>query len=245
MIIHTTARNPNLEWSTMKTIGILGGLGPESTISYYACITRTYHELRGDYGYPDILIYSLSFQKVIDSHYEQPVLVQRAIRALHAAGADFVVAACNSIHVVYDDIKDDLPIPWVSIMAPTADAIRGRNLTKVALLGTLVTMGQDFYRKEFAARGIDLLTPPANEQERINGIIFDELVIGRVTEDSRAYVQQCIERLRERGAQGVVLGCTELPFLIEARHTDLPVFDTTSIHARRALDLALEEDGGL
>ena len=228
--------------STRKTIGILGGLGPESTIAYYAQITREYHRRCGDYAYPNIVIYSLSFQEIIDAGYEKPTKVKGAIEALAAAGADFVVAACNSIHTVYDQVAAQIPIPWISIISATAEQIKPAGITKVALLGTKVTMGGGFFQRALARDGIECITPHGDAQERINRIIFDELVIARTTAQSRSFVLQCIEDMRQAGAGGVILACTELPFLIRQSDMDLPVFDTSVIGAHKALDLAMGQN---
>lgn len=225
----------------MKTIGILGGLGPESTISYYAYITRKYYEMRGDYDYPEIIIYSLQFSKFIGRGYEAADDVRAAIERLAAAGADFVVAACNSIHIVYDDVSKQVPIPWISIIDVTAERIEKDGLSKVGLLGTVFTMGKGFYRKGLARHGIEAITPDPEAQKKINEIIYGELVRNVVTDGSRQYVLGCAEALKREGAQGVVLACTELPFLIRQADVDMPVFDTAALHAQKALDLALEQ----
>ena len=226
----------------MKRIGILGGLGPESTAAYYNYITRTYYELHQDYRYPEILIYSLCFQDYIGAHYQKAGQIKEAIERLHRAGADFVVAACNSIHVVYDVLCDDLPIPWISIMDATAEQITKEQRRKVALLGTIYTMGGDFYPKALARHGLETITPDQASQQRINDIIYGELVKAEVTPASKAFVLDCIEGLARNGAEGVVLGCTELPFLIQQADTDVRVYDTTAIHAQKALDLALADE---
>jgi aspartate racemase len=233
---------PRQELESMKTIGILGGLGPESTIAYYACITRTYYERRGDLAYPEVLIHSLSFKDFIDIGYEKVGRIKAAIEGLAAAGADFVVAACNSIHVVHEQVAGDIPIPWVSIMDATGEAVRSRGLSKVLLLGTVFTMGGDFYSRGLAKFGIETVVPGEADQKKINEIIYGELVRAVVTEPSREHVLGVIDRMRDSGIEGVVLGCTELPFLITQEHTDLPVFDTTTIHAHKALDLAMEAE---
>ena len=224
----------------MKTIGILGGLGPESTLEYYRYITRTYYQRYADYAYPEVVIYSLSFQKFIEAGYDLPGEVKAAIEKLHRAGADFVVASCNSVHLVYDRVAGEVPIPWVSIMDATAEQITARGLSKVGLLGTIFTMGQGFYQQALARHGIETVTPGPEAQSKVNEIIFAELVRAEIKEASRRFVLDCIEDLGRNGAQGIVLGCTELPFLIKQEHTALPVFDTTTIHAQKALDLALE-----
>jgi aspartate racemase len=226
----------------MKTIGIIGGLGPESTIACYAYITRKYYELRRDYGYPDVLIHSLRFDRFIEAGYELPGTVKKAIEGLHAAGADFIVAPCNSVHIVYESVAADIPIPWISIMDATGEKIAASKIEAVALLGTVFTMSKGFYQKGLARHRVESLTPTPEQQARINHIIFDELIVNRPTRESRQYVLDVIGDLRGRGARGVVLGCTELPFLIQQAHTELPVFDTSELLAQKALDVALEGD---
>ncbi|NIM49550.1 MAG: amino acid racemase [Gemmatimonadales bacterium] len=227
----------------MKTIGIFGGLGPASTIAYYQYITDQYYAMYGDYGYPPIIIYSLDFQKIIDVGYEAPGIVQETIEKLHRAGADFAVASCNSIHIVYDEVAEDIPIPWISIMDVTGESIKAAEMTKVGLLGTIFTMGKGFYQRGLARYGIETITPAPEDQSRINEIIFKQLVRGVFTDDSRQVVLQCIEKLSRSGVQGVVLGCTEIPLLVQQEHTEVPLFDTTTLHAQRALDVALETVG--
>jgi aspartate racemase len=224
-----------------RRIGILGGLGPESTAAYYNHITRAYYEKHRDYRYPEIVIYSLCFQDYIGADYRQAGHVRQVIRRLAAAGADFVVAACNSIHVVYEEVCRDTPIPWVSIMDATAERIVAEGRRCVALLGTIYTMTADFYPRAFARHGLKVILPDAPAQERINRIIYDELVLGEAAESSRAEALAVIESLARGGAEGVVLGCTELPFLIQQQHTAVRVYDTTALHAQKALDLALGE----
>lgn len=226
----------------MKTIGILGGLGPESTIEYYRYITRTYYETRQDYNYPEIIIYSLTFAPFINCGYECAPDVEAAIAGLARAGADFVVAACNSVHIVYDQVSPRTPIPWVSIIDVTAEAVRNAGIRTVGLLGTVFTMGRGFYQTGLARHGIETLVPDADDQQLVSNIIYAELVRNVRTQTSRENVLACARKLRRKGAEAVVLGCTELPFLIRPEHTDIPLFDTTALHAQKALDLALEED---
>lgn len=226
----------------MKTIGILGGLGPESTAAYYQTITRKYFELRADYAYPRIVVYSVNFKHYIDLGYEAPDEVHDAIEALARAGADFVVAACNSVHIVYDQVSGSVSIPWVSIMDAAAESVRQSGMSTVGLLGTVFTMGKGFYQQAFSRHGLRTLTPGPEAQSKINDIIYDELVRAVVKDESRQFVLGCMRDLASAGAEGIILGCTELPFLIRQSDTDIPVFDTTTIHAERALALALEDD---
>ena len=225
----------------MKRIGILGGLGPESTIAYYANITREYHERFKDYEYPDIVIYSMSFGEVIRRGYEMADEIKEAIESLARAGADFVVAACNSVHIVYDDVAPRISIPWFSIIDATAQAIHERGMDTVGLLGTVFTMGKGFYQRGLDRHGIRAILPDAETQRKVSDIIYKELVFGNVREESRDVVLGVMNALHEQGAQGVILGCTELPFLIQQAHTAIPVFDTTAIHSTKTLDMALAD----
>ncbi len=226
----------------MKKIGVIGGLGPESTCEFYRLLTRSYYERRGNHAYPEIIIYSVSFERFIERGYDSADDIAAIVERLHRAGADFAVAPCNSIHLVHGDVSQRIPIPWFSIMDATAVSIRSRCLDRVGLLGTRFTMSGDFYRDTLLDHGIETVVPDGGVQERINDIIFNELVRNIVTEDSRRHVLSCIERLREEGAQGIVLGCTELPFLIRQKDLSLPVFDTTAIYAEKTLDIALGDD---
>ncbi len=226
----------------MKKIGILGGLGPESTVSYYLYIIHKYQEEHKDFAYPEIIIYSLNFQKFINAGYEIPDEVKTAIGKLHDAGADFAVAACNSVHIVYDEIKNDLPIPLISIIDVTGDEIKKSGMKKVGLLGTIFTMSKGFYKKGLARMGIETILPEMDDMTTVNKIIYEELVKNEVNNESRLKVCKIIENLARKGAEGIILGCTELPFLIKQPDTTIKVFDTTAIHAQRALEIALEID---
>lgn len=228
----------------MKTIGLLGGLGPESTIEYYTYITRRYYEIHSDYEYPNIVIYSLSLGEFVESAYELPDRVREAIDTLRVAGADFVVAACNSVHVVYDQVSRQVSVPWISIMEPVAERLAEAGMTKVGLLGTIFTMRGVFYQHALAERGIDVIVPETEAQEAIDDIIYGELVRRELRQESRLFMLGVIGRLWSRGAQGMVLGCTELPFLVQQSQTDVPLFDTTSIHAEKALTISLGRPEG-
>ena len=223
----------------MKTIGILGGLGPESTAEYYTKITRGYHELRGDYGYPEIVVLSLSFAPYIDCGYEAAGDVKSAIDRLAAAGADFVVAACNSVHIVYDEVAPVVNIPWVSIVDAAAEAMIEAGVRRAGLLGTRFTMTKGFYQRALEKHGIETVIPDPSGVATVNRIIFDELVVRDVRDSSREAVLGLMDGLVRDGAEGVVLGCTELPFLVRQEDTAVPVFDTTAIHCRKALGIAM------
>lgn len=225
----------------MKKIGILGGLGPESTAAYYEYITQEYYRKYGDYAYPEIIIYSMNFKEVIDVGYEAPEQIKNVIESLHKAGADFVVAACNSIHIVYDEVAKDISIPWFSIIDAAAEEIKESNITKVGVLGTVFTMSKGFYTKGLARHQIESVVPSAEDQETVNNIIFKELITNTVTEESRQAVLKIIDKLIAQGAQAIVLGCTELPFLIKQEDLDVKVINTTVVHAQKTLQMALAD----
>ncbi len=229
-----------------KTIGILGGMSPESTIEYYQHITHTYTAKFGDYGYPEIIIFSVSFQPYVDlpAAGKWDLVADglaNAARKLAAAGADFVVIATNTMHKVADDIQAQIDIPILSLLDVVGDAIAERGLDTVGLLGTRFTMESTFYRDALAQRGITVIVPDAADRETVNRVIYDELVAGKIRDASRADYLAIIERLAARGAQGIILGCTEIPLLVKQADTSLPLFDTTILHADAALAFALAE----
>lgn len=223
----------------MKTIGIIGGLGPESTAAYYTHITRKYYEIYGDYAYPEIIIHSFNFKEFIDASYYLPAKIRKTIEGLQKAGADFIIASCNSVHLVYEEVSQDISIPWLSIMDAAGEKIKEQGLNKVAILGTIFTMENDFYFKAFSRFGIETIVPNPSDMTTIDDIIYKELVKAEVKENSRMAVLNIIDELKQNGAQGVVLGCTELPFLIRQEDTMLPVFDTTELHSTKALEIAM------
>ena len=229
-----------------KRIGILGGLSPESTIEYYQYITRTYTQRYGDYGYPEIIIYSVSFQPYViwpkDGRWDLIAAgLGEAAQRLQKAGADFIVIATNTMHMVVDEIRSQVDIPILSLLDVVADAIEAKELNKVGLLGTSFTMSNRFYHKTLEPRGIQVLTPSLEDQATINRIIYDELVAGKILPESRASYLQIMHYLEKQGAQGMILGCTEIPLLIKQHDTSLPLFDTSLLHAEAALNYAIGE----
>lgn len=225
----------------MKKIGIIGGLGPESTAAYYEYITQEYYRIYGDYAYPEIIIYSMNFKEIIDVGYEAPEQIKNAIESLYKAGADFVVAACNSIHIVYDEVSENISIPWFSIIDAASEEIKENNITKVGVLGTIFTMSKGFYTKGLARHQIESVVPSDEDQKIVSNIIFKELITNTVTEESRQIVLKIIDKLIAQGAQAIVLGCTELPFLIKDEDVDVKIINTTVIHAQKTLQMALAE----
>jgi aspartate racemase len=226
-----------------KKIGILGGLSPESTIAYYEHITRTYVAQHGDFSYPEILIYSVNFQQYVEwqkqgKWAESAQAMSDALRALHRAGADFGLISTNTMHVVFDEVQASVDMPLLSIVETTAQAICKAGVKTVGLLGTVFTMRESFFRDGLKRAGIDVLVPSEADQLRINDIIYHELCCGKIREESRRVFLRVIDDLRRSGARGVVLGCTEIPMLIRSEDCELPLFDTTVLHAQRALEYA-------
>jgi aspartate racemase len=227
-----------------KRIGILGGMSPESTVEYYRYITRTYTERYGDYGYPEILIYSVSFQPYVDwpaeGRWDRVAEgLSAAARRLEAAGADFIVIATNTMHIVVDEVQAAVSVPVLSLLDAVGDAIRAQGLQAAGLLGTRFTMEKRFYADALAEKGIRVLIPEADERRFVDDVIYHELVSGEIREASRSRFVEIIEGLAARGAQGVILGCTEIPLLVREQDVDVPLFDTTTIHAEAALTYAL------
>ena len=228
-----------------KRIGILGGMSPESTSEYYEHITRTYTKRFGDYGYPEIIIYSVSFQPYVDWPNEDrwDLVAQglsKAAQSLEAAGADFIIIATNTMHLVFDQVQASVSVPMLSLLDAVGEAILGRGMETVGLLGTQFTMEKTFYRDKLARKGITVLVPDASDREVVNDVIYDELVAGQVRDESRARFVAIVEKLAARGAEGVILGCTEIPLLVNEADAGIPLFDTTAIHAEAALNYALE-----
>jgi len=228
-----------------KRIGILGGMTAESTVSYYVHIFKRYEELHGDLGYPEMVIFDVSFQRFSDwmgvedwASIEEALL--EGLGRLHAAGADFAVIATNTMHILFEKLEARSPIPLISIVDATAEAVKAEGMDTVGLLGTKFTMEKPFYVEGLRRHGIEALVPGKEERDYVNRVVFDELTYGRLLDSSREGYLEIIDGLLGRGAQGIVLGCTEIPLLVTPEHTDVKLFDTAVIHAEKALRHALE-----
>jgi len=230
-----------------KRIGILGGMSPESTVAYYEYLTRTYTERFGDYGYPEILVYSVSFQSYVDwPNADRWDLVAAGLsdsaQKLAGAGADFVLIATNTMHLVFDEVQASVDVPMLSLLDAVAEAILARGIGTVGLLGTKFTMEKTFYQDALASRGISVLVPGADDREYVNRVIYEELVSGQILPQSRARYVEVIDKLSQRGAEGIILGCTEIPLLVGESDVDVSLFDTTTIHAEAALRYACDTE---
>lgn len=228
----------------MRKVGLLGGMSWESSALYYAILNQEVRERLGGYHSARVVLSSVDFAEVeamqaagkCDAAAD--LLAGEAV-ALEAAGAECLVLCTNTMHKVAGAVEAAISVPLVHIVDVTAAAVRAAGLTRVALLGTRFTMEQSFVRDRLAAGGVEALVPSGEDLETVHRVIYEELVHGVVRESSRAAYIEVIERLVAHGAEGVVLGCTEIELLVEPDDVDVPVFATTAPHARAAVDLAL------
>lgn len=229
----------------MKTIGLIGGMSWESTVTYYQLINETVKQKLGGLHSAKILLYSVDFAEIEEYQAqgkwaESAEVLAQAAENLEKAGADFLLICTNTMHKVAPQVQSRVSIPLVHIAEATADALKEAGITTVGLLGTKYTMTQDFYRQKLIDAGIYVVIPDGAGVEMVNHVIYDELCLGIIRDESRQQFVSVIDDLQARGAQGVILGCTEIGLLISQWDTSLPVFDTTRIHGERAALLALD-----
>ncbi|HSO89079.1 MAG TPA: aspartate/glutamate racemase family protein [Draconibacterium sp.] len=230
----------------MKTIGLIGGMSWESSAVYYNLINRKVREVLGGFHCAKSILVTVQFAEIQElQHAEdwkalEKIMVKSA-NQLEAAGADFVVLCTNTMHLCSPAIIENITIPFLHIAEATGLKIAKMGLKKVALLGTRFTMEKDFYKTYIHNRfGIEVIIPSEKEREQIHNTIYQELVQGLIKDDSRAKFQQIIANLEIQGAEGVILGCTEIPLLIKQTDVNIPVLDTTAIHAEKAVEWALQ-----
>jgi aspartate racemase len=230
----------------MKTLGLIGGTSWVSTIDYYKYINELANEQRGGLNFAQILLYSISFNDVKSladkSDWENlGKLLSGIAKNLENAGADAIVLCANTTHIVAESVEKSIEIPLIHITDATAKEILRRNLKKVALLGTKFTMDNDFYRERLARYEIETIIPNDEERTFIHSSIFEELGKNIFTAETKREYLEIIDNLHERGAEGVIFGCTEIPMLLKPEDCPIPSFDTTLIHARAAVDFALND----
>ncbi|MBR7782896.1 aspartate/glutamate racemase family protein [Undibacterium luofuense] len=229
----------------MKTIGLIGGMSWESTQTYYRLINQAIREKLGGLHSARLVLYSVDFHdiEVLQRQGDWQaagVLLAQAAQSLQAAGADMVVICTNTMHKVAQQVQAAVSIPLLHIADPTAHAIRAAGYQRVALLGTRFTMEQDFYRARLEQQhGLQVIVPEQNERDTVHRIIYEELCLGQIKPESKAAYLDIIRQLQARGAQAVILGCTEISLLVQQADLDLPLFDTTALHATAAADAAL------
>lgn len=228
----------------MKTIGLLGGMSWESTILYYQYLNQGVRARCGGLHSARILLHSFDFAEIeelqVQGEWERAgTLLAQAARGLQNAGAELLVICTNLMHKVAPEVTAAVEVPLLHIADAAGREITAQNVSKVGLLGARYTMEEDFYRERLRERhAVEVVIPPPVDREYVHRVIFDELCQGRFTAEARAEYLRIIEGLRRQGAAGVVLGCTEIPLLVRQEDIDLPLFDTTALHARYALDAA-------
>lgn len=229
----------------MKKIGILGGMAPESTVEYYRIIAALCRQRRMGYHYPVIIVYSLDFHGFISlmesGNFPEVIdLLCQAINSLASAGADFVIMASNTPHLLFNEVAAKSPIPLLSIVDETGKMASKLGFTRVGLFGTRFTMGADFYSNILSTKyGVSVVTPEQAEQDYIHRKIMDELVNGDIVEETRQELSRIARMLADKqGIEALILGCTELPMILSEQVVGMPVLDTTRIHAEAALNFA-------
>ena len=229
----------------MKTIGLIGGMSWESTADYYRRLNELVKQRLGGLHSAKIVLHSVDFAEIEalqanGAWVEAGLQLAEVARSLEAGGADFLVLCTNTMHKVAPAIENASDLPLLHIADATAAAIREAGFVRVGLLGTRFTMEQDFYRGRLVEQhGLDVIVPDDDGRNLVHRVIYDELCLGVVREESREGYRQVIARLVDQGAQAVILGCTEIAMLVSAADSPVPVFDTTAIHAQAAVDEAL------
>lgn len=230
----------------MKTIGLIGGMSWESTANYYQIINREVRARLGGLHSGKVCLYSVDFAEIETLQHQgrwddTAIILAQAAKSVEAGGADFILICTNTMHKVADQIQQAVNVPLVHIADATAEQLVMDGIKKVGLLGTRFTMEQDFYKQRLIDKfGVDVVVPSSDDQTIVHDVIYNELCKGEVRNDSRQHYLTIIEKLVEQGAEAVILGCTEIAMLVEPQHTDVKLYDTTEIHAKAAVEKALD-----
>jgi aspartate racemase len=239
--------NESTKEANMKTIGLIGGMSWLSTAEYYRIINQEVNKREGGLHSAKIIMYSVDFDTIermqTEGRWDEAanMLVDIA-RKLETGGADCIVICTNTMHRVADDVQKGIDIPLLNIVDATAERIKAKGLKKVGLLGTRYTMKEDFYRGRLSREyGIEAIVPGNEDINTVNNIIFKELCLGNINRSSKDQIIEIINSLADGGAEGVILGCTELPLLVKQEDVSIPLFDTTQIHAEYAVEYALRD----
>jgi aspartate racemase len=210
-------------------------------------IVHRYHEIYGDHRYPETIIMGVTFQEYMDwmnkEDWESITdALHRGLKTLKAAGADFAVIATNTIHHVFDELVRRIDLHLISIVDATTEAIKKEGFKKVGLIGTQFSMDKPFYKEGLTKHGIEVITPDEEDKKYIVKVIFEELSIGLLLDESREKYLTIIDKLVAQGAEGIILGCTEIPLLVKQENTHVKIFDTAIIHAEKALQYAIQQE---
>ncbi|AAP09143.1 aspartate/glutamate racemase family protein [Bacillus cereus] len=230
----------------MKTIGLIGGMSWESTSEYYRIINEEIKERLGGLHSAKCLINSVDFEEIERCQSSGDwdgagEILGNVAYSLQKGGADFIIICTNTMHKVVEKIKEKIDIPFLHIADATAKEIKRKDIQKVGLLGTKYTMEQDFYKSRIEEHDIKVIVPSGTNREKVNEVIYTELCLGKIVVQSREYYKRVIEELVQEGAQGIILGCTEIGLLIKQENVSVPIFDTTHIHAIEAVKVALDK----
>ncbi|EPD63598.1 aspartate/glutamate racemase family protein [Streptomyces sp. HGB0020] len=232
----------------MKTIGLIGGMSWESTAEYYRLLNELTRDRLGGLHSARCVLHSVDFAEIehlqVQGRWaEAAEILAGAARSLEAAGADLMLICTNTMHKVADAVEAAVSIPLLHLADATADAVRASGLTRVGLLGTAFTMEQDFYRGRLEAGGLQVFIPDSAQRRLVHQVIYEELCLGVIKDESRAAYRKVIEDLVAAGAEGIILGCTEIELLIGPEDSPVPVFPTARLHAEAAVDAALTQHG--
>jgi len=229
----------------MKTIGLVGGMSWESTAHYYALLNKLVNERLGAHHSARLLLYSIDFEELERRQFagewdEAGEIVVEAAKRLERGGADFLLICANTMHIAAEQVEQAVGIPLLHIADAAGERMVARNVRRVGLLGTAFTMERDFYKNRLRERfGLDVMVPGADRRQLLHGIIFNELVAGIVRPESKTKLREVIASLEKAGAEGILLGCTELMMILGQADSAVPLFDTTGIHCEAAVNLAL------
>ena len=231
----------------MRTIGLLGGMSWESSLEYYRIINESVRRRLGGLHSAECVLYSLDFECVEElQHSDQwdrlEIILAECAAKLEAGGAEVLLICSNTMHLIADAIQNRIDIPLLHITDTAADRIKIGGMRKIGLLGTRFTMEREFYRERLKLKhGLEVVTPDDADRERIHEVIYTELCMGKIEEASREAFRRIIEGMVRDGAEGIVLGCTEIPLLLSVADSSVPLFDTTRLHAEAAVDFALDK----
>lgn len=230
----------------MRTIGLIGGMSWESSAEYYRIINQCVRDQLGSLRSAQVLMYSVDFGPVAQAQHDgrwddAAQILEDAARRLQAGGADCVVLCTNTMHLVAPRVEAAISIPFLHIADAAGQAAVAAGTLSVGLLGTAFTMEQDFLKARLAEHGLNVLVPEAEERQTVHRIIYEELCVGIISHTSRDAYLRIIASLAARGAQAIILGCTEIGLLIKPEHTNLPLLDTTALHAQAAVAFALQD----
>lgn len=229
----------------MKTIGLIGGLSWESTSEYYSYINRFVKEKLGGLHSAKCLLHSFDFQEMVDLQHkgdwdQATNQMINAAKTLENGGADMIVICTNTMHKMAPEVKNEVKIPLLHIVDAVAEKINEQSMTKVGLLGTKFTMEQPFYKEYLSKHGIEVVIPNEEDRKIVHDVIYNELCKGDFKEASKDKYIQIINRLYKQGAEGIILGCTEIPLLVKQEDTFVPLFDSTLLHAKATVDFAFK-----